>query len=150
MQAVADRGLAGIIRQVLLVKLDGFFGRDRFAVHQLRAHHVRVSPNSRSTDVDGVRRHFPVFRAAALDSLWFAHAGRKFSRGFSVPQTTALTPLSSANRMITSVACSASLLAKAEPSGSAWPRRPGGNLNLERDLLYLNSQRGFSSQISNV
>ena len=44
---------------------------------------VRFSPNSRSADVDGVRRHFPAFRAAALDSLRFAHAGRKFSRRFS-------------------------------------------------------------------
>src|SRR5436309_13867016 len=73
-QAVADVALAEIIREVLLVQLDGFFGRERFAVHQLRAHHVRVSPNSRSTDVDGVRRHFPAFRAAALDSFRFAHA----------------------------------------------------------------------------
>src|SRR5262249_42022972 len=37
-----------------------------------------------------VRGHFPAFRAAALDSLRFAHANRKFSRRFSVPQTTAL------------------------------------------------------------
>jgi hypothetical protein len=34
---------------------------------------------------------------------------REFSRRFSVPQTTALPPLSSANRTITSVACSAFL-----------------------------------------
>jgi hypothetical protein len=34
---------------------------------------------------------------------------RKFSRRFSVPQTTALAPLSSANRTITSVAYSACL-----------------------------------------
>jgi len=33
----------------------------------------------------------------------------KFSRLFSVPQTTALAPLSSANRTITSLACSAFL-----------------------------------------
>jgi hypothetical protein len=86
-QAVADVALAEIISEVLLVLFDGFFGRERFAVHQLRSHHVRVSPNSRSADVDGVRRHFPAFRAAALDSLRFTHAGRKFSRRFSFPQT---------------------------------------------------------------
>src|SRR5207249_11124339 len=90
-----------IIIEVLLVELVALFGRERFAIHHLRAHHVRVSPNSRSADVDGVRRQLPAVRAAALDSLRFAHAGRKFSRRFSVPQTTALASLSSANRTIT-------------------------------------------------
>jgi hypothetical protein len=73
-QTVANIALAEVISEVLLVLRDGFFGIERFAVHQLRAHYVRVPPNSRSANVDGVRRHFPAFRAAALDSLRFAHA----------------------------------------------------------------------------